>query len=192
MSHFLFPLLNAASFISHSWFRSLHHTLQFTQPHSATHSKRISFLIPLLSHCSMQFCLSASLQAFNSIRNTHQPFVFSHRPKAFWLFINPNHWFFPFNSIANKKNAPNLCAYCIGRSLAFRSSAISSSTFAQLAVGSRTSLASFHCTSFRSFRLLHKLQLPLRRATGLPFICSPKPYSVGFAEGSFSFFSIFN
>jgi hypothetical protein len=42
-----------------------------------------------------------------------------------------------------QKNAPNLCAKGIGRSLAFLSSAISSSTFAQLADGSRTSLSSF-------------------------------------------------
>ena len=105
------------------------------------HTARIfRTLYTCLSFCSMPFRLSASLQVFNSIRNAHQPFAFSSfvaSAKKDKPLVSP------FQFHRQQKNAPNLCAYCIGRSLAFLSSAISTSTFAQLADGSRTSLSSF-------------------------------------------------
>jgi hypothetical protein len=46
----------------------------------------------------MPFCLFATLQSFNSIRNAHQPFAFFLVPRQ-----NSNRWFIHSNSITNKK-----------------------------------------------------------------------------------------
>jgi hypothetical protein len=130
----------ATSFISRFWIRyHLSHTLQFNQPLSATHSKSLSFLRHLLIHLlhAVSLLVLRSLGEEGSTASatytSRLSFLLVPRPK-FKPLVYPSHF------QRQQKNAPNLCAKGIGRSLAFLSSAISTSTFAQLADGSRTSV----------------------------------------------------
>lgn len=89
-----------------------------------------SFVFPLLSKPSTASATHTSRLSFLLVpRQKFKPLVY------------------PIQFHRQQKNAPNLCAKGIGRSLAFLSSAISTSTFAQLADGSRTSLSTFRYLS---------------------------------------------
>ena len=150
-------MLKAASFISRFWIRyHWSHTLQFNQPLSATHSKSLSFLRHLLIHLlhAVSLLVLRNLGEEGSTASaTHTSrlsFLLDPRPK-FKPLVYPSHF------QRQQKNAPNLCAYCIGRSHPSNSgSPLPPSLNSQTA----RALLSLHSvsTTFRSFRLLHKLQ----------------------------------
>jgi hypothetical protein len=139
-----------------------------------------------LSICFMQFCLSVSLQIFNSIRNTHQPFVFSPRASS---KIQTAGFSNPIPS-PTKKCAKPLCK----RHRSFPCFPIVSNLLFHLR-STRRRLAHFSLfipLSLHSVRSVYftNSSCPSVWLRGfLPFV-RLKPYSVGFAEGSFSSFRL--
>ena len=164
-------MLKAASFISRFWIRyHWSHTLQFNQPLSATHCKNISYLIYLLIpllHAVSSFRFSPSLQQHPQ----HTPAICLLVLRSLGEEGQTAGLSDPIPS-PTKKCAKPLCILHRSFPPAIAGSPLPPSLHSQ----SARALLSLHSviTPFRSFRLLHKLQLPLRRAAGLPFICSPK------------------